>query len=106
MCDSIVRARCGSGAAEFPQRHAELVRFVEAQQARMPDFLRWALRVATLLFDVTGIAYTGSRFQAQSHAERWRQIEAWRNGPLSPTRDFIRFYESLVLYRWYAEDER
>ena len=110
ICNSVLLARCdpetNEQANELNLRQAEVVRFVRAQHARMPDYLRWAIRLATVLFDFFGVALRGRRFHTQPHATRWRQIEAWRNGPFPPTRDFVRFYESLILYRWYADHEQ
>ena len=72
----------------------------------MPDYLRFPIKLVTLGFDLIGVARRGRPFHAQSHSSRWRQIESWRTSPFLPVRDFIRFYESLVLYYWYSEDER
>jgi hypothetical protein len=106
LCDSIVVSRCAPAHSELREHHAELTRFVLAQQDRMPDYLRWPFRILTILFDLFGLVYAGRLFRSQDQATRWRQIEAWRTAPFfSPARDFIRFYESLVLYRWYAEHE-
>ena len=87
----------------YARLNPEVVRFVVAQHGRMPDYLRWPIRLATAAFDLFGFARYGRRFHTQSHATRWRQIEVWRDGPFRPARDFIRFYESLILYRWYAD---
>ena len=72
----------------------------------MPDYLRWPFRLATEAFDLFGVAANGRRFHTQPQATRWRQIEAWREGRFPPARDLIRFYESLILYRWYADHEQ
>lgn len=103
ICDSIVLGRCDPEANELSRRRSEVVRFVVAQHGRMPDYLRSPIRLATVAFDLFGIARYGRRFHTQSQATRWRQIEVWRDGPFPPARDFIRFYESLILYRWYAD---
>ena len=106
ICYSIARARCEPQAGELARRHPDLVRFLIDQQSRMPDYLRVPFRAAVLLFDVAGLVHGGRLFHAQSHDRRWRQIEAWRTAPLSPFRDFIRFYESLIVYHWYSDSER
>jgi hypothetical protein len=106
ICGCIVRAQCQPDAALLRERHAELTRFVVAQQARMPDYLRWPFRLATLFFDFFGLVHAGRFFHSQDQDARWRQIQAWRSSALPPARDFIRFYESLVLYRWYSEHEQ
>lgn len=106
ICDTIVLARCEPATNGASRRREEVARFVVAEHAQMPDYVRWPFRFATLLFDLSGLACRGRLFHAQPQAARWRQIEAWRDGPFAPARDFIRFYESLILYRWYADHGR
>ena len=106
ICGCIVQARCQPDPREFCERHSELTRFVLAQQGRMPDYLRGLFRLATLFFDFFGLVHAGRPFHTQDQSARWRQIEAWRSAVFPPARDFIRFYESLVLYRWYSDHER
>lgn len=106
LCDAIVTARCEGAAHRLSARRDEIVRFVVAQQGRMPDYLRGQFLLAAMAFDWLGVLRTGCPFHRQSAAARWRQVESWRDGPLSVTRDFVRFYESPILYRWYADDER
>ena len=89
---------------EAAARRAEVVGYVLAQHGRMPDFLRLAFQIATWGFEVFGLFHGGRVFHRAEHAARWRQIESWRNGPFSLTRDFIRFYESLIVQCWYAPD--
>lgn len=102
LCDAIVHERCAPLPEEADARRAEIVGYVLAQHRRMPDYLRLAFRIATFGFDVLGLAHGGQRFHRSAQASRWQQIEAWRRGPISVTRDFIRFYESLVVQCWYA----
>ena len=102
---SIVRARCEPDAAELTRRHPDIVRFVVDQQGRMPDYMRLPFKLLTVLFDLCGLAHGGRPFHSLTHPARWRQIESWRRAPFAPARDFVRFYESLAVYRWYCDDE-
>jgi hypothetical protein len=99
LADSIIRAQCGPGTAE----PAAVVRFVQDQRARMPDYIRLPLAVLTLAFDAWAIPFTGKTFHRLPHERRWRQIQAWRHSSLSVRRDLIRFYESLIVFGWHAE---
>ena len=105
ICDSIVRSRCAPEGDELASRHAEVVRFVLDQHGRMPDYLRLPLRLATVLFGLLGIAHSGRPFHAQPPPARWRQLAFWRDGPVAPARDLVRFYESLVVYEWYSDHD-
>ncbi len=83
-------------SAEFPQNRA--ARFVVEQQGRMSAHLRVPLVILTLGFDAAGVLSGGRRFRAKGHGARWKQIEAWRSSRIGLRRDFIRFYESLVVF--------
>ncbi len=105
ICDCIVQAQCQPTPQQLNERQSELTRFVVAQQARMPDYLVGLFRLATLFFDLSGLVHNRRLFHSQDQDARWRQIQAWRSSFFPPARDFIRFYESLVLYCWYCDDE-
>jgi hypothetical protein len=91
-------------AVDFP--HNQVVNFVLEQHSRMPDFLRFPIVFLTLVFDLAGILQGGSLFHNQPPTQRWRQIESWKNSPIGPCRDLIRFYESLVIFDWYSSCKR
>ena len=78
------------------------MRFVLAQQARMPDYLRFPIRLATLGFDGYARVTTLRAFHRLPHERRVNQIRVWRLSRLGPFRDLIKFYESLSVYGWYA----
>jgi hypothetical protein len=102
LCYSIVESRCAPVAADrFP--HNDAVRFVLGQCERMPDWLRLPFRCLTLGFDVCGIANGGRRFHRQLPASRAKQIERWRQSRWAVCRDFMRFFDSLVLLWWNSQ---
>ncbi len=102
ICDSILQSRCQVPPEDADARRTEVVQYVLAQHGRMPDYLRLAFRLATWGFELAGLAHGGRVFHRAAHPSRWRQIESWRGGPVPVTRDFIRFYESLIVQCWYA----
>ena len=81
------------GAVDADSIAAEII----GQQGCMPDYLRLPLRVATRLFDWSGILSGGKRFQAKGEAAQLVQLERWKHSRLGACRNFIRFYESLFL---------
>lgn len=100
---SVLTERCGFTPAAGDISPNRVVGFVLDQQARMPDFLRLPLRVATLLFDAWAIPFTGRAFHRLPHPQRWRFVCAWKNSRLVFCRDLVRFYESLAVFSWYSE---
>lgn len=103
LCYSIIhhRCHCDHDNTEFP--HNRIVQFVLQQHQRMPDYLKLPIFLLTILFDIWGIFTQASLFHVQSDKIRWQQIEAWKQSPLGIFQDVIRFYESLVIFCWQAE---
>jgi len=102
---SVVRERCPEDARAREFLENRVVRFVLAQHARMPDYLRLPIRLATFLFDAYARITTLRAFHRLPHERRVHQIRAWRLSRLGPFRDLMKFYESLSVYGWYAAVE-
>jgi hypothetical protein len=102
LCYTILRERCPDAAdgPDFP--HNRTVRFVLDQHGRMPDYLRMPFALVTLAFDASSVVRHGRRFRWLPHDQRWRQVIAWRNAPLGPCRDLMKFYESFVVFHWHS----
>ena len=97
---SVILARCGEIAAAPANRATD---YVLGNHARLPDFLRLPLRLATLGLDASTLITTGKPLHQLPHHERWRRIEGWRESRLSILRSLLRFYEGLALFAWYGE---
>lgn len=99
---SVARERCARPGDDLPGRANRAAAFVEAQVARSPQHMGPALRVATLVFDGWPLLRLARPFHDLPHEARLAQIVAWREARLAPRRDLMRFYESLVVFCWYA----
>jgi hypothetical protein len=99
LCATLLDERCPHDDGTC---NADVYRFVLAQWARMPDYLRLPMLLVTLGFDWSAIAFTGRRFQRGNAEQRARQVQRWRNSRLSVCRDLIRFYESLAVFGWHS----
>ena len=64
-------------------RVEDVMGFVERQIRRSPDFLAPAMRQGSWALVLSG------------------GVKAWRASTVSAQRDFVRLFESLVLYRWF-----
>jgi hypothetical protein len=85
--------------AEIPDSvppYNDVTVFVLEQWGRMPRFLAWPLRAATLAFACSTL-WKGRLFHRLSPAQRHLQFERWRYSSLGPCRDLVRFYRSLAL---------
>jgi choline dehydrogenase-like flavoprotein len=80
-----------------PDCYNDVVRFVLRQQSQMPDYLRWPMRWLTICFGCSGILCGAKLFHRLSSERREQVIRWWQAAPLSLFRDFIRFYQTLIV---------
>ncbi|MGO8676024.1 MAG: GMC family oxidoreductase N-terminal domain-containing protein [Limisphaerales bacterium] len=99
---SFAEAHAVAGRADLQAPYNDLARFILAQQASLPDYLRTPIRAATLGFDLAGFFRAGKPFHAQPPGKRRSQIEAWKNSRLGVQRDLMRYYESLAILALYS----
>jgi choline dehydrogenase-like flavoprotein len=85
-------------------RRNRVVNFVVSQHAAMPDFLRWPIIILTLAFDCAGFLYYLGLFHRQNLPRRIAQMQLWRESPIGPFRDLMRFYDSLAALAWAETD--
>lgn len=71
--------------------------------AGMPDHLRLAFRLLTLLFDAWTYPATARPFHMLDLAERQRSIQAWEGSRLEVRRGLMTFYRSFAIYGLYSE---
>ena len=81
----------------------DIAHFVLDVHARMPDYLRLAFRLMTLLFDAWPYPATGKPFHALDLAERRVRIRTWENSRLQARRGLMAFYKSFAIYGLYSE---
>ncbi|MBL8219158.1 MAG: hypothetical protein JNL62_08005 [Bryobacterales bacterium] len=101
LFEKTVAAICEEVARSQGQPSADVAAFVIGQWQRMPRFLAWPLRVATLVFACSGLP--SGLFHRLPPAQRERKIESWRTSALGPCRDLMRFYRSLALLEVYRD---
>jgi hypothetical protein len=93
-----------SGTAPFDlPPYNDVVAFVLGQWQRMPRFLAWPLRLATLAFATRGLL-SGGFFHQLAPQRRRLQLESWRTSAIPPCRDLVRFYHSLAILALYSRD--
>ena len=99
---SIVAERCPGD--DHPDLHLrnDVVRFVIGQHGRTPDYLRLPLRLITLVFDAWPVLRRGRPFHSLSPELRAGQIDRWRTSRVAAMRDFVRYFEGLAIFGWYA----
>jgi hypothetical protein len=105
ICYDITRSQ---GDAENPSEEDacdDVVEFVLGQWRRMPRFLAWPLRLATVAFGLRGLLF-GSVFHRLPAYRRAVLIESWRCSSVAFCRDFIRFYRALTIIALYSREGR
>ena len=99
---SLLDDRIADTMAHGARLHNQVVRFVSAQYSRTPDFMQGPFRLLTLIFDAAPLLTRGRVFHRLDAEQRIAQIDRWRNSRIGPLRDFIRYYEGLAVFGWYA----
>lgn len=92
VCETLDR----SGAEQGMERGNVAARFVLRQMSAMPDYLRWPMVMATLVFGLSGLVFGGRLFHQLDPARRRRQVAWWSVAPFGPCRDLIKFHQSLA----------
>jgi hypothetical protein len=102
LCYSILDDfEASSGPIDYTRRN-KVVRFALEQHARMPDFLRTPVIVATLLFSLHGYLKTGVPYHRHSPALRRVHLLSWKVSRFGFKRDFVRLFESLSTFGWFS----
>lgn len=104
LCESFMRERYGTAAAENTAAVADATGFLLAQHARMPDYLRFPFFAATLFFAYAALATGGGIFHRLDAGHRARHIRIAKR--IGPFRDLMRFYEGLSIFAYGEALER
>jgi hypothetical protein len=104
LAATIVAERCAPRAADAA-RLARVTAVVLAQAARAPDVLRLPLDVLVQLFDAAPLVRAGRPFRRLDAARRAAAVARWRTARVGALRSFVRYWESVVILAWYAEDD-
>lgn len=105
LFENTVSAICYDIARTQPEcrpPYDDLSAFILAQWARMPRFLAWPLRAATLAFSLASLLTDGALYYRLAPERRTLRLERWRLSRLGPCRDLVRFYHSLALLALYS----
>lgn len=93
-------------AALAPDHDAAVTRiadFMLATHAGMPDYLRLAFRILTLVFDAWAYGSAGKPFHQAGRSQRLAQVAAWEASRLTPRRALVVFYRTFATYGVYCE---
>jgi hypothetical protein len=88
----------GDVAQGLEPPYNDIARFVMEQHGSMPQVLGAGVRLATILFALSGV----SLFHRLEPARRRVRVAAWTASRLGPCRDLIRLYSSLVILALYS----
>lgn len=86
--------------AELPP-YNDVTAFVLGQWERMPRFLAWPVRIATIVFAWNGLSQ-GALFHRLPPHKRRSQLESWKASRLAPRRSLAKLYRSLALLALYS----
>jgi hypothetical protein len=100
LCYDIARSQVAP--CETSGNFNDVTSFVMASWHRMPRFLAWPIRLATVLFTLSSIVSAGGLYYRLPPQRRWTILESWRYSRLGSCRDLVRFYHSLATLAVYS----
>src|SRR3546814_17320693 len=68
----------------------------------MPDYMRFSIRILTLLFDAWSYPIKGKPFHRLPLSQRIDQVAAWENSRLELRHGLIVFYRSFETFGLYS----
>src|SRR3546814_13332296 len=68
----------------------------------MPDYMRFSIRILTLLFDAWSYPIKGKPFHRLPLSQRIDQVAAWENSRLEFRHGLIVFYRSFATFGLYS----
>lgn len=80
-------------------------KFIMGQFLLMPDFIRFSLKIITLIFYYWVLLTNFKTFNAIKPNERTIIVSRWRNSRLSIFRNWIRFFEALTIFKLASDKE-
>jgi hypothetical protein len=101
IADTLVRQEMQS--ADRAQDAGTIATFLLASHARMPDHLRLAFRVLTLVFDSWSYPTAGKPFHQLSVPRRLDQVSRWGASRLQFRHALITFFRTLTTFGLYSE---
>ena len=102
ICDTVARDGHGGYLPDLAPPYDDVTGFVISSLESMPRAMGFGIRCATLVFLYAGVLTTGRTFASSSPEARASQWARWRTHRLQVFRDFVRFYESLILMALYS----
>lgn len=72
--------------------------FIFRQVNRMPDFILFSFKILFILFILFSLFTKKNMFSKLSLSDRLYIINKWRFSSFKPMRDFIRVFDSLVIF--------
>ena len=102
ICRAIAAERLGQKDLFFSDPYEDVESFVLTQVGQMSEILRLPILILTVFFDCFGFFYTGKLFHKSKAGSQIQQIRSWKHSKLRLFRDFIRFYEALILFSLFS----
>ncbi|PWJ91314.1 MULTISPECIES: hypothetical protein [Mesorhizobium] len=101
IADTLIRQELPS--RETPEIAEAIGIYVLAAHAGMPDYLRLAFRILTLVFDAWSFPVAGKPFHQLSPDRRADQLRHWQFSRLKIRPALISFYRTLTFFGLYSE---
>jgi hypothetical protein len=78
--------------------------FIKNEISRLPDFVKFLFIFLVYLFSISSITRYGTFFYRLNIQKKIKIINSWKSSPFSFRRDFIRFFEVLILFNLTSQE--
>jgi hypothetical protein len=97
ICWTICRGREGLDVLENHQPHHANA-FIEYQLTKLPDYLVLPFNGLILFFSLCALFKHATLFHRLTYSKRHQILMRWRHSRLGFCRDFVRFFDALIIY--------
>ena len=101
IADTLIRQELP--APEKPENAGTIGAYLLAAHAAMPDYLRLAFRILTVVFDAWSYPAAGKPFHLLSPDRRVDQLRRWQRSRLQIRPALISFYRTLTFFGLYSD---
>jgi hypothetical protein len=98
LCETFEKEFLRKVNSEFGQQLTSASYFVELQISKMPNQFKFAFNIIVVAFVAEVLVRRGGLFYKLNNYDRLVIAESWKHSSVSFKRDFIRFFETFVIY--------
>jgi len=98
ICRTVAEEKIKSGLFINSINLVSTEKFIFHQISSMPVFFRAPFFTLLLYFNFSSLFQFANKFENLEYEKRLKLVDKWRLSPLNFKRDFIKFFDSLIVF--------